>query len=288
MEHIIQPKTALVMLKERANNPWRLPLLLLSENEHFDLRLGVTEIVGAAGCGKTQMALSTCVNCACNQRREQINDNSFGKAIYVSMGEGTTKQMIARRLDQISRYRISKNSTKNQTAKSILNRIITRFVPNQDEFEQFILYDLPSFLQTDSAVGLIVLDSIASMFRTDEMNDELFAVNRSSLLFQLSAQLKKLSEVHNIPIVVINQVTGDFSMSETLSRPALGLSWENCVNQSFLLTRREVIKNDSHAKGNGYNTVTRFQRSIICRLSSTYHTVEAGFVIDDAGATILL
>eukprot|EP00978_Attheya_sp_CCMP212_P043194 scaffold277823_cov45-Attheya_sp.AAC.3 len=43
----------------------RLNLLLGEDGEFGCLDLGITEIAGAAGCGKTQMSLSLCVSCAC-------------------------------------------------------------------------------------------------------------------------------------------------------------------------------------------------------------------------------
>jgi len=186
---MVEPKTALKIMEESDENSWRVPLLLSSQEEHFMLKLGLTEIVGEAGVGKTQIALSACVSCACMQRDAS---QTFGKAMYVSMGEGATQQTIARRLDQMAKGRKSENNT-NQAANSILNRIITRFTQNQDDFEHLVFHDLPDFLENDCSVGLLVLDSIASMFRINETKDEAFAIYRSGLLFQRSIIFQLLS-----------------------------------------------------------------------------------------------
>lgn len=268
---MVESKTAFNLLEESKENSSRIPLLLSSQDEHFTLKLGVTEIVGEAGVGKTQIALSTCVSCSSMRMNKS---QAFGKSMYVSLGEGTTQQAIARRLDQMSRGR-------NLEENSILQRIITRFVRNQDDFQTFIFHELPTFLNEETDVGVLVLDSIASMFRISETSDESFAINRSGLLFQISAQLKKLSEIYHIPVVVINQVTADFSGKEIKPyRPALGLSWENCVNQSYLLTRRERSSSGHHS------TPSNFLRSISCRISSSFPEVAAGFNICEKGVEI--
>mmetsp|Transcript_12558 Transcript_12558/g.19337 ORF Transcript_12558/g.19337 Transcript_12558/m.19337 type:complete len:279 (+) Transcript_12558:151-987(+) len=277
---MVESKTAFNLLEESEENSSQIPLLLSSQDEHFKLKLGVTEIVGEAGVGKTQIALSTCVSCSSMRMN---TSQAFGKSIYVSLGEGTTQQAIARRLDQMVRGRNLEENA-NQQATSILQRIVTRFVQNQDDFQAFIFHDLPTFLNEKTDVGVLVLDSIASMFRISETSDKSFAINRSGLLFQISAQLKKLSEIHRIPVLVINQVTADFSGRESKPfRPALGLSWENCVNQSYLLTRRE--RSISTSSGH-HSTPSNFLRSISCRISSRFPEVEAGFNICERGVEI--
>jgi hypothetical protein len=96
---------------------------------------------------------------------------------------------------------------------------------------------------------------------------------RAIEFFKLSAHLRRLSAEHNMPIVIVNQVTdlfepdarGDSSKnacsggsssssvaefmrhqarrsSNTLKLPALGLSWANCVNARIFLTRGSVSR----------------------------------------------
>lgn len=91
---------------------------------------------------------------------------------------------------------------------------------------------------------------------------------RAIEFFKLSAHLRRLSAEHNMPIVIVNQVTDLFEpdssknacnssssssvaefmrhqarrSSNILKLPALGLSWANCVNARIFLTRGSVSR----------------------------------------------
>jgi hypothetical protein len=75
---------------------------------NFEVGLGISEIAGTAGCGKTQVALSLCVTCACSPLKTP--DSILGKAMFLSLGEGTTQRMIAKRLFQLVKARKEDNT----------------------------------------------------------------------------------------------------------------------------------------------------------------------------------
>jgi DNA-repair protein XRCC3 len=93
---------------------------------------------------------------------------------------------------------------------------------------------------------VILLDSIASLFRADFDASPADLKRRSGLFFKISAKLKELAYRHQCVVVVTNQVvdvvegnTGNtmaWSSGRQVS-PALGLSWANCVNTRLFLTR---------------------------------------------------
>ncbi len=208
-----------------------------------------------------------------------------------------------------------------ENVKLTMKRIHTRFVHNEEDFME-LLKLLPSILQTridqdgsthkqmnmDSAsngrgtnqydsvssrIGLIVLDSVAGLFRTPQdisMSSEndpkrrrtgyasatsssgsgsissapLYYAQRSEMLFQISAKLKQISDQYGVHIVVINQVTGKGSGKVV---PALGLSWSNCVNDRFLLGRRETVHNHNNSSdGRG----VKFERNLSILTSSRW------------------
>mmetsp|Transcript_15772 Transcript_15772/g.23089 ORF Transcript_15772/g.23089 Transcript_15772/m.23089 type:complete len:226 (-) Transcript_15772:374-1051(-) len=107
---------------------------------------------------------------------------------------------------------------------------------------------------------------------------------------------QKLSHQYNVPIVVVNQVTASFSssssnfslqklhMSCSMERmmPLLGLSWSNCVNTRFLLTRNETTENYGKS-----SSIIRFVRHAHVLLSSQmpFGTVE--FIINAGGGIIV-
>lgn len=105
-------------------------------------------------------------------------------------------------------------------------------------------------------IRLILLDSIASLFRSDFDASPADLKRRSGLFFKISAKLKELAYRHQCVVVVTNQVvdvvegnTGNtvaWSSGRQVS-PALGLAWANCVNTRLFLTR-EVDGNGGSVK----------------------------------------
>ena len=77
----------------------------------------------------------------------------------------------------------------------------------------------------------------------------MFHMERSRKLNHASCQLRKLSDLYDVPIVITNQVTASFSLDPLVGErpmssqkeviPALGLAWSNCVNTRFILRRKE-------------------------------------------------
>ena len=63
--------------------------------------------------------------------------------------------------------------------------------------------------------------------------------DRTVFIFQLAKQLKWLSDIFKIGVLVINQVTAG-SFEESLNQesiPALGLAWATCINTRFSIQR---------------------------------------------------
>jgi predicted ATP-dependent serine protease len=226
----VLPVSALTLL----NQPKRKPSLYLlrsssSSPSFFELGLGITEIAGMAGSGKTQMALALCVQAASISpeapQHHHHHQQQQQKALYLSLGEGTTQPKLAQRLAQMA-----------GSSLDPLQHIFTRIVHNPDDLLELLMGDLPAMLQQHN-FRIIVLDSIAGIFRVPETS----IAQRSETFFRVASILKKLSDQYNIPVLVVNQVTASFSANNAVL-PALGLSWEHCVNTSHLLARTETSR----------------------------------------------
>lgn len=112
--------------------------------------------------------------------------------------------------------------------------------------------------RTQLPVRLIVIDSIAALFRGEFENTPLDLKRRSSLFFKISGKLRALAERFGLSVVVTNQVVdfveqaaglnglriGNLGSLYTSGRrvcAALGLAWANCVNSRLFLSRNEEI-----------------------------------------------
>ena len=184
------------------------------------------------------------------------------------MGEGLSPAQIAYRLGQMAEAAASTSSSCSSNA--ILRRILTRSVRNEDELLELVRGELPAMLrkgwedneedgigggssdESTGRIGLVVLDSIAGLFRlpdggaAKDRTGTAFFARRSEILFGLSAQLRRLGDQYGVAFVVANQVTaagggGPSGGGNATPIPALGLSWSNCVNARFALRRSETL-----------------------------------------------
>ncbi|GKZ00174.1 hypothetical protein MPSEU_000970600 [Mayamaea pseudoterrestris] len=254
---LVQPVTALALLRRYTKV---FPSLLLGSDQiHATsslpswtcLRNGINQLSGPAGCAKTQIALSVCLHAALQGKCMNFDADVVVSAVYLSLGS-IRHAVIAQRLDQMAR---ASNST--QSTNEILRRILIKAVMSPDDLQALlhpISGELVRLLQQQQQqrhdekanndndtkfinnIQVLVLDDIASLFR---FLDGTFAA-RSAALFQLAASLKRISDEFKLPILVLNQVTSKISItssSHCVDEPALGLSWAQCVNQTFSVAK---------------------------------------------------
>jgi len=282
--HAVEPTTALSLLNHsRQQDVSRLCLLLPppnynnnnNNNTHLllPLSLGITELFGTAGVGKTQIGLSTCVSCVCTS----TTTTTTTIALYITLGEGSTRAKIAQRLHQMASLRSTTTST-----KTLLQHILTRTMRNEDEFLNFCMHELPLMLQS-SNIRVVVLDSMAGMFRVCSRS---CFPKRSFLLFQIATQLKLLSDQYKVPILCINQVTTNINTNTIV--PALGVSWSQCVNTSYRVERSEQQETvQENVRGGAVNAQQEqssvFVRCITLVRSSSLSPFSVPFRIDASG-----
>ncbi|KAJ9162826.1 hypothetical protein P3X46_022569 [Hevea brasiliensis] len=219
----------------------------------------ITEIVAESGSGKTQLCLQLSL---CAQLPVSLGGLS-ASALYFH----TEFSFPFRRLNQLSHCFQSLypqvfisdavNSSKNGNCNPCDN-IYVQSVHSADQLLD-MMPKIESFLansKTHFPVRLIVIDSVAALFRSEFGNTTSDLWRRSSLFFKISGKLKVLAKRYNLAVVVTNQVVdfvgsgegvngvrignlGSLCSSGRRVCPALGLAWASCVNSRLFLARDE-------------------------------------------------
>lgn len=204
----------------------------------------VTEIVAESGSGKTQLCLQLCL-------AAQL-PRSLGGLSASSIFLHTEFPFPTRRLLQLC------PSFRHRSDPS--DRVFVRAVHSADQ----LLDDIPKIESFASAsdpafpLRLVVVDSIAALFRSEFDNTAVDLRRRSALFFRISAELRRVARRFRLAVVVTNQVVdfvgeaggsngnglkiGNLRSLRSSGRrvcPALGLGWSNCVNSRLFLSREE-------------------------------------------------
>ncbi|RDX80062.1 DNA repair protein XRCC3-like protein, partial [Mucuna pruriens] len=206
----------------------------------------VTELVGESGCGKTQLCLQLALSAQLPASRGGLSASS----IYIH----TEFPFPFRRLRQLSRAFSA--SHPDLSCPDPCDRVFLRAVHSAHQLVNVIATIETFLLHSRSRwrpVRLLVIDSIAALFRSDFENTGSDLRRRSSLFFRISGGLRRLAKRFGLAVVVTNQVVdfmgdadvriGNFANGLYSSGrrvcPALGLAWAHCVNSRLFLSRDE-------------------------------------------------
>ncbi|KAI3801636.1 hypothetical protein L1987_29745 [Smallanthus sonchifolius] len=214
----------------------------------------ITELVSESGCGKTQLSLQLLFTAQLPRRLNGL----AGSSLYIY----SEFSFPNRRLNQLVESFRSSHPILFASYRDPRDYIFTRDCQTaHDLLDVLLLLEsrLKNPKQTGLDIKLIVIDSIAALFRSEFENNAGDLKRRSSLFFKISSVLKSHAKRFGIAVVVTNQVVDLFDGNEegsgvrvgnlewlyTSGRrvcPALGLSWANCVNSRVFLSRREVVE----------------------------------------------
>lgn len=140
----------------------------------------ITNFYGAAGSGKTNIALQCAVSCI---RKGQ-------KAMY---------------LDAEGGFSIERFIQMNGKA-GLENLILSE--PKTFEEQDSMINNIERELKLEKDIGLIIVDSIVALYRLDLHRERIQEVNR--ILSRQFATLSKIARENKIPVIVTNQVYSDF------------------------------------------------------------------------------
>ena len=251
----VPPVSAWKLLQQERKRKQQHLCCCLLQHPALELTRGsITQLAGPAGTGKTQMALTLLCDCVLqnngNNDNNNNNHNNQKKAVYISLGGGRNYLgTISKRLQTMLASRWIRNNNpprsntqQQQQQQQLLANIFLQWIPNSDELLDTLQTALPRLLNLHNpTISLVVLDGIANLFRLETNHQK-----RSNLFFQLSSRCKAISDQFKIPFLIVNAATtkiqnennNPFGNSSSFLEPALGLSWAQCVNSTFFVTRQ--------------------------------------------------
>ena len=192
------------------------------------LSVGLTEMSGEAGSGKSQFAYQTALSAVASGGHALlivVAGESFSPERLLEMSFWWTSRYGAR--DWLKRIRVQKVSGADKL-RSVIQRV--------DE-------------DRHSDIRFIAVDSIAAAYRTDDAAAPIDYRRRAEEMFDVAAAMKRLAHRRAMPILILNQVTDVIAAEEdastaqrSLLAPALGLSWRHCPNVRIMLFRDRTAR----------------------------------------------
>ncbi|KAL2918767.1 DNA repair protein xrcc3 [Polyrhizophydium stewartii] len=155
----------------------------------------VNELFGPASAGKTQLALQLALAVQLPPQHGGLG----GGAMYIS----TDKNFPLRRLDDLRGAFAARHP--GVTAQGLADRIFVLRVANLETQHHVVMYQLEQHMRRH-AVRLVVIDSIASIVRSDVDPGLVEQHERSQCLAEMLLALKRIAMQLEAVVVCVNQV----------------------------------------------------------------------------------
>ncbi|NWX45374.1 XRCC3 protein, partial [Steatornis caripensis] len=215
--------------------------------------VGITELAGESSAGKTQISLQLCL---CVQYPYRFGGLESG-AVYVCTEDVFPSKRLQQLIDQQYKLRSDVPAEIVQKIK-FGNSIFVEHAADLDTFHNCITKRI-SLLLTRGMVRLVVIDSIAALFRCEFGVSD--SVMKAQYLQTFGAQLHSLSTRFRTPIMCVNQCnfvnnrSEDvsyyaemfptcrnlqcflYSVAEKRASPALGITWANQLLMRLMVSR---------------------------------------------------
>ena len=194
---------------------------------------GITEIYGESACGKTQFCLQLCLTVQLPLKLGGLE----GGAVYIC----TEDKFPAKRLEQMKPH-FKQQYLEFLGNTNVGDNIYVKHVIDVNGLFDILDNKIPA-LMTHAKVCLVVIDSIAALFRVEYSMNEMY--ERAQVLNRIGARLAQLSHRNNMPVVCVNQVTAVFNKSlgerkckiHDYVKPCLGKTWSDWVTVRMMLLR---------------------------------------------------
>uniref|UniRef100_A0A7N0ZU75 RecA family profile 1 domain-containing protein n=1 Tax=Kalanchoe fedtschenkoi TaxID=63787 RepID=A0A7N0ZU75_KALFE len=211
----------------------------------------VTEVVAESGCGKTQLSLQLLLSAQLPISRGGLSASS----IYIH----SEFPFPLRRFHSLSLSFIAARSHLFPPGHDPCDYVLVQAAHSADQ-----LFDILSKVEAlveksgnQFPIRLIVIDSIAALFRLDYENNSSDLKLRTYLFFKISGRLKMLAKRFQMAVMITNQVVdlvdpdgvnglkvGNVRFLYSSGRrvcAALGMTWANCVNTRLFMSRTEEV-----------------------------------------------
>ncbi|KAH7460226.1 DNA repair protein RAD51-like protein 2 [Phytophthora ramorum] len=221
-------RSAFDLFLESANHPMFLRTGLTSIDQALNGGLhcrALSEFVGTAGIGKSQVAMTLAVMCAMD-----YPDNSV-------MFFDVEHNFSAKRLLQITVARIrlinaGKDTDINELAAAVIKRIrvvrvnsIASCIAKLKQMED-AMYSLK--------VKLLIIDCVTTLFQKP---NDLTQAQRQHHMLRMARDLKLFADTYQAFVVVTNRASTVEGGSGLYTKPLLGDSWAHCVTTRFIMER---------------------------------------------------
>ncbi|NXN73364.1 XRCC3 protein, partial [Himantopus himantopus] len=202
--------------------------------------VGITELAGESSAGKTQISLQLCL---CVQYPYKYGGLESG-AVYICTEDVFPSKRLQQLIDQQHKLRADVPAEIIQKIK-FGNSIFVEHAADLDTFHNCITKRI-SLLLTRGMVRLVVIDSIAALFRCEFGVSD--SVMKARYLQTFGAQLHNLSTRFRTPIMCVNQVLHQncflFYKDHLINgwvdnrvSPALGITWANQLLMRLMVSR---------------------------------------------------
>ncbi|KAG7272602.1 LOW QUALITY PROTEIN: hypothetical protein CRUP_033111 [Coryphaenoides rupestris] len=179
---------------------------------------GLTELAGASGAGKSQLAMQICLSVQ-----------------YPAQYGGLEDPFPIRRLKQLQ--------AEQACLRTDVPPDVVSSIPFSDNIYVEHAADLGALMACVSQrapvlldqgrVRLVVVDSVAALFRSEFQAGQ--GLERSRQLTAFASALHKLSSTYSLPVLCVNQ--GGLRPVDSKVLPALGMAWANQVMVRLMVTR---------------------------------------------------
>ncbi|XP_066533408.1 DNA repair protein XRCC3 [Hoplias malabaricus] len=202
---------------------------------------GITELAGESAAGKTQFGLQLCLSVQYPQEHGGLGSG----AVYICTEDSFPIKRLRQLISQQTRLRPRVPQALIRSLH-LSDNIYIEHTADLEALQTFVLQRVPMLLERGLA-RLVVVDSVAALFRTEFQADE--TIERARHLLAFSGTLHRLSHTYGVPVFCINQVSDvvddpnpgrcDYGLVDSKVLPALGLAWANQVMVRLMLRRQE-------------------------------------------------